>query len=118
MLENNPTSLDRTEIERVVGNQYNRFLRQQHDSKALLASRSITTVDRGEKKRRPRTRFEGNCFNCGKKGHRAEDCRSAKKKIEKSRDAPADTKGRGRRKCYVCGNEEHFAHKHCACAEA
>ena len=31
MLENNPASLDRVEIERVVGNQYNRLLRQQHD---------------------------------------------------------------------------------------
>ena len=31
MLENTPASLDRVEIERVVGNQYNRLLRQQHD---------------------------------------------------------------------------------------
>ena len=28
-------------------------------------------------------------------------------------DAPADKKGRGRGKSYVCGSEEHFAHKHC-----
>ena len=33
MLENNPTGLERAEIERVVGNQYNRLLRQQQDSK-------------------------------------------------------------------------------------
>ena len=35
MLENNPGGLNRAEIERVVGNQYNRLLRQQQDSKAL-----------------------------------------------------------------------------------
>ena len=113
MLENNPASLDRAEIERVVGNQYNRILRPQHDSKALSASGSTTKADREEKKRRPRNRSEGNCFNCGRKGHRAEDCRSAKKKTEESGDTPADKKGRGRGKCYVCGKEEHFAHKHC-----
>ena len=37
MLENNPTGLERAEIERVVGNQYIRLLRQQHDSQALSA---------------------------------------------------------------------------------
>ena len=35
MPKNNPASVDRAEIERVVGNHYNRLLRQQHDSKAL-----------------------------------------------------------------------------------
>ena len=54
MLENSPAGLNRAEIERVVGNQYNRILRQQHDSKALSASGSTTTADSGEKKRRPR----------------------------------------------------------------
>ena len=112
MLENNPAGLERAEIERVTGNQYNRLLRQQHDSKALSASGSTTTADRGEKKKRPRNRFEGNCINCGRKDHRAEDCRSTKK-IGKSRDAPADKEGRGREKCYVCGSEEHCVHKQC-----
>ena len=111
MLENDP--LDSAEIERVVGNQYNRLLRQQHDSRALSASESTTTVGRGEKKRRPRKRFKGNCFNCRRKGHRAKDCRSAKKKIEKSGDVSADKKGVSGGKCYVCGSEEHFMHKHC-----
>ena len=59
MLENNPAGLDRAEIERVVGNQYNRLLRQQHDSKTLSALRNTTTADCGEKKGRPRNRFEG-----------------------------------------------------------
>ena len=99
MLDNNPTGLERAEIERVVGNQYNRLLRQNQDSKALSASKGITTADRGEKNRKLRNRFEGNCFNCRRKGRHAEDCRSAKKKIGN--------------KCYVCGSEEHFAHKHC-----
>ena len=50
MLENTPASLDRVEIERVVGNQYNRLLRQQHDSIALSASGS--TLRRIAEKRR------------------------------------------------------------------
>ena len=101
MLESNPTGLEMAEIECVVGNQYNRLLRQHQNSKALSTSKGTTTVDSGEKKRRPRNRFEGNCFNCGRECHRAEDCRSAKK-IEKLGDAAADNKGGGRGKCYVC----------------
>ena len=89
-LENNPTGLDRTAIEHVVGNEYNRLLRQKQNSKALLASKDITTADRGEKKRRPRNRFEGNCFNYGRKGHRAYDCRSAK--ISKNQVMPRPTR--------------------------
>ena len=80
MLENNPAGLNRTEIEPAVGNQYNRLLRQQQDSKALSASKGTVTSNRGkEKNRRPHCKFDGNCFNCGKKYHRAGDCRSAKK---------------------------------------
>ena len=94
MLENNPTGLERAEIEHVVGNQYNRVLRQQQDSKALSASKGTTTVDCGEKNRKPRNQFEGNCFNCGTKGHRAEDCRSAKKKIDKTKRCRRRQKGR------------------------
>ena len=113
MLENNPTGLEKAGIERVVGNQRKRLTMQQQGSKALSASKGTTTAERGEKKRRLRNRFEGNCFNCGRKGHRAEDYRSANMKIEKSVDTTADKKGRGRDKCNVCGSEEHFAHKHC-----
>ena len=51
MLENTPASLDRVEIERVVGNQYNRLLRQQHDSKALSASGSTLLRRIAEKRR-------------------------------------------------------------------
>ena len=80
MLENNPAGLNRAEIERVVGNQYNRLLRQQQDSKALSASKGTVTANRGNGKNgRLHHKFDGNCFNCGKKGHRAGDCRSAKK---------------------------------------
>ena len=77
MLENN-AGLERTEIERVVGNQYSSLLRQQQDSKALSASKGAAMADRGEKRRRPRNQLKGNCFNCGRKGHRAEDCRITK----------------------------------------
>ena len=112
MLKNNPAGLKRAGTERVVGNQYNKLLRQQPDSKALSASGSTTTTDRGDKKK-PRNRFEGNCFNCGRKGHCSEDCCSAKNKIGKSGHVPADKKGGGKGMCYFCGSEEHFAHKHC-----
>ena len=113
MLENDPTSLEKGEIERAVEKQYNRLLRQQRDSKALSASKNTLTTDRGERNRRPRNPFKSNCFNCGRESIRAEDCGSAKKKIEKSGDAATDKKIGGRGKYYICGSEEHFAHKHC-----
>ena len=70
-------------------------------------------MDRGEKIRKPRNRFEGSYFNRGRKDHRAEDCKSATMKIKKTGDAAADKKNRGRGKCYVGESEEHFAHKQC-----
>ena len=48
MLENNPNGLNRAEIERIVGNQYNRLLRQQQDLKALSASKDFVTANRGK----------------------------------------------------------------------
>ena len=81
LIENILTGVERAEIERVVENQYNRLLRQQQNSQALSTSKGITTADLGEKNRRPRNRFEGNCFNYGRKDNRAEECRSMKKKI-------------------------------------
>ena len=74
---------------------------QQQDSNASSASKGTTTADRGEKNRRPRNRFEGNCFNCLRKDHRAEECRSAKKKLAKLRDAATDKQGGGRGKGYL-----------------
>ena len=72
MLENNPGGLNRGNIERVVENQYNRLLRQQKHSKALSTSKGTVTANRGKRKnRRPHHKFDGNCFKCGKKGHRA-----------------------------------------------
>ena len=114
MLENNPDGLNRGEIERVVGNQYNRLLKQQQDSKALSASRGTVTANRENgKNRRLCNKFEGKCFNCGKKGHRAVDCRSTKKKSEKSGAAVERKEGGGGGRCYVCESVEHLAHKHC-----
>ena len=91
MLENNPAGLERAEIECVVGNQNNRLLRHQVDSKALSASGGTTNADHGEKKRRSRNRFEGNCSNCGRKGRHAKGCRSAKKKI-RNQEMPRPTR--------------------------
>ena len=70
-------------------------------------------MDRGENNRRYRILFKCNCFNCGGKIRRAEDCRSAKKKIEKSGNTTADRKTGGRSNYYVFGTEKHFAHRHC-----
>ena len=64
MLENSPTGLERAETELILGNQYNRLLRQQQGSKALSALKGITTTDRREKNRKPRNRFEDKCFSC------------------------------------------------------
>ena len=114
ILEDNLAGLNRAEIERVVGNQYNRLLRQQQDSKALSTSKGTVTANRGKgKNRRLHHKFDGNCFNCGKKGHRAGDCRSAKKKSEKSGAADDKKEGGGSGRCYICGSEEHLAHRHC-----
>ena len=113
MLENNSAGLNRAEIERVVGNQYNRLLRQQQDSKALSASKGTVTANRGKgENRRPHHKIDGNCLIYGKKGHRARDCRSAKKS-KKSGAADDKKKGGGSGKCYICGSEEHLAHGHC-----
>ena len=99
MLENNPTGFERAEIERVVGNQYNRLLRQHQDSNALSTSKGTTMAHCGKKNRRPRNQFEGNCFNCGRNGHCVEDCWSAKNKTETSGDIVADKKAGGKSKC-------------------
>ena len=113
MLENNPAGLNRAEIERVVGNQYNRLLRQQQDSKALSASNGTVTANRGKgRNRRPHHKFNGNCFSCGKKGHRAGDCRSTKKS-ETPGAADDKKKGGGSGRCYIWGSEEHLAHRPC-----
>ena len=113
MLENNPAGLNRTEIERVVGNQYNRLFRQQQDSKAFSASKGTVTANRGKgKNRKLHHKFDCNCFNCGKKGHRDGDCTSAKKS-EKSGAADDKKEGGGNSRCYICGSKEHFAHRYC-----
>ena len=115
ILESNPVGLINTaEIERVVGNQYSRLLGQQQNSKALSASKGIVTANREKgKNRRLHHKFDGNCFNCGKKGHRAGDCRSAKKESEKSGAADDKKEGGGSGRCYICGSEEHLAHRQC-----
>ena len=118
MLENNPAGLNRAEIERVVGNQYNRLLRQQQNSKALSASKGTVTADRGKgKNRRLHHKFDGNCFNYGKKGHRAGDYRGAKKS-EKSGAADDKKQGGGSGRYYICGSGEHFAHGTVVCTRA
>ena len=114
ILENNPTGLNRAEIECVVGNQYDKLLRQQQDSKALSASKGTVRANRGKgKNRRLHHKFDGNYFNCGKKGHRAGDCRSAKKNSEKYGAADDKKEGSGSGRCYICGSEEHLAHWQC-----
>ena len=79
----------------------------------MSVSKGTVTANRGKgKNRRPHHKFDGNCFSCRKKGHRAGYCRSAKKS-EKSGAADDKKKGGGSGRCYICGNEEHLAHRHC-----
>ena len=111
MFENKPASLDRAEIKRVLGNQYNRFFRQQHDSKYFIGIRENHHGGTWRGEEETAQSIRGQCFNCGRKGHCAEGFRSTKKKIEKSGDTPADQNDRV--KGSVCGGGEHFAHKHC-----
>ena len=78
----------------------------------MSASKGTVTANRGKvKNRRPHHKFDGNCFNYGKKGHRAGDCRSAKKS-ETSGSADDKKKGGGSGRCYIYGSEEHLAHRH------
>ena len=103
MLDNYSAGLTRAEIERVVGNQNNRSLRKQQNSKALSASKGITTADCGKgKNRRQRNESGGYCFNCGKKGHQAGECRSAMKS-EKSGDTVAYKKDGGKASATCAG---------------
>ena len=80
----------------------------------MSASKGTVTANRGKgKNSKLHHKFDGNCFNCGKKGHRAGDCRSAKKKSEKSGAADDRKEGGASGRCYICGSEEHLAHRHC-----
>ena len=112
MLENNPAGLYRAKIERVVGNQYNRILRQQQDSKTLSTSKGTVTANRGKGKNRgPHHKLDGNWFDYGNKRLRSGDCRSAKTS-QKYGAADDKKKGGGSGRCYIYGSEEHLAHKH------
>ena len=63
-------------------------------------------------------RIAGNCFKCGKKGHKASDCRS---KVDNSTtgatgnasttagNATATTTPKVEQKCFVCGKTDHLA---------
>ena len=80
----------------------------------MSASKGTVTANREKgKKRRLHHKFDGKCFNCRKKGHRAVDCRSAKKKGEKSGATDDRKEGGGSGRCYICGSKEHLAHRHC-----
>ena len=80
---------------------------------ALSASKGTVTENRGKmKNRRPHHKFDGNRFNCGKKGYRAGECRSAKNS-EKPGAADDKKKSGGSGRCYIYGIEEHLTHRHC-----
>ena len=80
----------------------------------MSASKGTVTENCGKGKNRSlHHKFDGNCFNCGKKGHRAGDCRSAKKKSEKSGAADDKKECSGSGRCFIYGSEAHLAHRHC-----
>ena len=79
----------------------------------MSALKSTVTANRGKgKNRRPHHKFEGNYSNYGKKGRRAGDRRSTKKS-EISGAADGKKKGGGSGRCYICGSENHLAHRPC-----
>ena len=117
MLGNNPTGIERTNIEPVIGSQFSRLLRQQQDSKVLSASKGTATADRGEKTRKPHNRLEGSFFNCGRKYHRGEDCRSAKK-IENQEMLPPTRRAEVGASFTSLGVRTPFRINTVACAEA
>ena len=80
----------------------------------MSASKGTVTANREKaKNRRLHHKFDGKCFNCGKKGHRAVDCRRAKKNSEKSGATDDRKEGGGNGRCYIFGSEEYLAHRHC-----
>ena len=79
----------------------------------MSASKGTVAADREKGKKRRLYKFDGNCFNCEEKSHRAGDCRSTKKKSETSGAADDKMEGGGNGRCYICGSEEHLAHSHC-----
>ena len=80
----------------------------------MSTSKGTVTANRGKgKSRRLHHKFDRNWYNFGKKGHRAGDCRNAKKKSEKSGAADDKKKGSGSGRCYICGSEKHLARRYC-----
>ena len=80
----------------------------------MSVSKGAVTANRGKGKNgKLFHKFDGNCFNCGKKGHRAGDCRNPKNKSEKYGAADDKKEGGGSGRCFICGSEEHLAHRHC-----
>ena len=75
---------------------------------------NVISLDDGPRRKlKSSYRLSNHFFNCAKRGHRAEGCRSTKEIIEILGDAPTDKKGGGRGNGYVCGSEQHFAHIRC-----
>ena len=86
MLENNPAGLNSSGIAHVVGNKYNRLLRQQQGSKALSASKGAVTANRGKgKNSRPHHKFDGNCFTIAERKVTALETAGARKKVKTSK---------------------------------
>ena len=110
MLENNPTGFERAEIERVVEISRIDFLDSNRTQRSYCRRKAPPRRIAEKRTGEPETNSMVTVLIA--EGHRAEECRSAKK-IKKTGDATADKKDGSRGKCYVCGSEKHFAHKNC-----
>ena len=115
MLENNSKGFERVEIERTIGNRITNFSDNHKEAQRLHRHQKAPPWWIAIKRRTGdlATRLGVTVFITKKKGRRAGEYRSEKKKIENSGDSAVNKKSGGRGKCYVCGKEEHFAHKHC-----
>ena len=79
------------------------YLMLEGDRKEGVAAtfRPVSFVVEKEKPQR------GNCFTCGKPGHRALDCRQGKGGGDPSKSTGTDSKGQGKIICYTCHVEGH-----------
>ena len=90
-----------------------------HEEYELLVANGVFKKNEfvmGASEKKKKKKFEGECFNCGKKGHRSFECRSKKKKDETEVVAATAEPRKGKFdkskiKCYKCQKMGHFANE-------
>ena len=113
MLENNPAGLERAELERVVGISIT-YLSGSSTTQRIYRHREAPPRQIAERRRGDRaTDLRLTASTADGRVTALRTAGARRRRSKKSADATDNKKGGGRGKCYVCGSEEHFAHKHC-----